>query len=757
MNNRISKFHSEHPDVLYLGIITFSIALYFGYIFLSGKLFFIGDIYTQFYPWKEFFRRAMQCGAAPFWNPYVFSGVPFAADIQKGVFYPLGIFFAFADFQSAFKIYILAHFFIMGYSSYALFKKLGFSPAACTAGVFVFLFNSFTISKINFLSALASYSYIPLIILTLLNYLESGRFYFVPLFGLLFSLSILAGHPPTVVYTVMLILAFAFYQFARGELRMDIKRAFSRFMPLFAGVIAAFILTLPQTGLFLELIGLSSRGAPFEYSMAADTSMSFMNMWAFLMPAGLNGFSTNFLNDWYSYSMGMMNFFSITALFLLLLSFFYPKNRLYKFTLTLVFLAVVISLGRNTPVHSWFFTFFPFFSMLRHPGFAMTLFTLPFSIISAHAVEHIISMSPSHIPFLSRFAYTSGFSKKVNRVFFYLMASLAAAIGLIIINRALFIRTYNLTPQAAINFVTGLFIFTVILGINFLLFYARERGFIRGGFYIFVLLFGLFFEFTFFIGGVNPLIDASIYNYTPKTLQAVQGTDYKILHTQDLTENRIFPGTTLYGAETNFLSSIPSNTSTLYGLSDAGGYNPVEPRVYKSFLNSVFLPGGAVNHDKLNLLNVKYLISRSEISDPALEKIYGGQVNIYRNIYALPVFFTTKNRDSADLIVGQYSWSRKKEYDYTYYAIEATMEKDGYFVFSGSVYPGWRVYVDNIAAPVETCLGIYMGVKVSAGYHNIIFRYFPVNFKWYMALFFAASAAFLYFAVIWPRRPPEKS
>jgi hypothetical protein len=272
----------------------------------------------------------------------------------------------------------------MGYSSYALFKKLGFSPAACTAGVFVFLFNSFTISKINFLSALASYSYIPLIILTLLNYLESGRFYFVPLFGLLFSLSILAGHPPTVVYTVMLILAFAFYQFARGELRMDIKRAFSRFMPLFAGVIAAFILTLPQTGLFLELIGLSSRGAPFEYSMAADTSMSFMNMWAFLMPAGLNGFSTNFLNDWYSYSMGMMNFFSITALFLLLLSFFYPKNRLYKFTLTLVFLAVVISLGRNTPVHSWFFTFFPFFSMLRHPGFAMTLFTLPFSIISAH-------------------------------------------------------------------------------------------------------------------------------------------------------------------------------------------------------------------------------------------------------------------------------------------------------------------------------------------------------------------------------------
>jgi quinol-cytochrome oxidoreductase complex cytochrome b subunit len=50
-----------------------------------------------------------------------------------------------------------------------------------------------------------------------------------------------------------------------------------------------------------------------------------------------------------------------------------------------------------------------------------------------------------------------------------------------------------------------------------------------------------------------------------------------------------------------------------------------------------------------------------------------------------------------------------------------------------------------------------MGVKVSAGYHNIIFRYFPVNFKMYMVLFLAAAAAFLFFAAVWACSPPEKS
>jgi hypothetical protein len=749
IRDTVRDFHSQNPDVLYLGVITAAIAVYFGSIFLSGKFFFIGDIYTQFYPWKEFFHRAMQGGTAPFWNPTVFSGVPFAADIQKGVFYPLGIIFAFMDFPSAYKIYILAHFLIMGYSAYMLLKKLGFSPAPATAGVIVFLFNSFTVSKINFVSALGSYAFIPALILTLMNYLESSRLHFLALFALLFSLSILAGHPPTVVYASMLMLAFAVYQLTIQRSPGGVKSALKSTAFILCALLCALIITLPQTGLFFELLGLSSRGAPFEYNMAAETSMPFMNMWTFLMPGGLNGFSTNFLNDWFYYSMGMMNFFSITALFLLLLSFFYPKNRLYKFSVLMTLLSVVMALGRYTPVHSWFFTFFPFFSQLRHPGFAMTLFTLPFSIIAAFTVEHIISMTPAHVPFLSRFAYTSDFSKKVYRIFIYIMASLVATILLIILNRDPFVKTYSLTPRVALNFVMGLFLFSAILGANFLLFYAREKGLIRGGFYVFTLLSALFMEFIFFIAGVNPLIDQSIYHdFKPSTLQLLQGTNYKLLHTDELSANRLSPGPTLYEAEKSFLSSIPSNTGTLYNLNDAGGYNPVEPRQYSSFLKSAVGPGNTIDHAKLNLLNVKYLISRSEITDPGLDKVYDGPIKIYKNIKALPVFFTTKDRDNVDLIVGQYSWSRKKEFDYTYYDVEATMEKDGYFVFSNNLYPGWRVYVDNIACPIEKCFGIYMCVKVSAGYHRVVFQYLPVNFKWYLAAFFLAAAAFLYFAAV---------
>ena len=94
--------------------------------------------------------------------------------------------------------------------------------------------------------------------------MESGSFYYLPVFGLLFSLRILAGHPPTVIYTVMLVLAFMAYQLARKAPRMDLKKAFSQILPLlFACILAALVLTLPQTGLFLELMGMSSRGRAF--------------------------------------------------------------------------------------------------------------------------------------------------------------------------------------------------------------------------------------------------------------------------------------------------------------------------------------------------------------------------------------------------------------------------------------------------------------------------------------------------------------
>lgn len=750
------KLYTGVPDTLrrsfpYLFILI-SILIFFTPLIFTSNNYFIGDIYTQFYPWKFFLQKSLQSGNSPYWNPLVFSGVPFAADIQKGVFYPLSIFFIFFSFSTAFKIYVITHFLIMGFSSFALLRKFGYNELPSCAGTMVFLFNTFTLSKINFLSALGSYSLMPLILLCLLNFISKKEISYLVLFILSFSLSVLAGHPPTVIYTVLIVFIYGAHEITYKTEKPSLNDIFKSIILLFVSLLFVALLSMPQAGIFYELLNLSSRGASFEYTTAAATSMSFRNLWSFIMPAGINGFSTNFLVDWMSYAMGMLNFFSITGLFLLFLSLFYPKTRLYKLSLFTLALSVIMALGKNTPVHSWFFTFMPFFSLLRHPGFAMTLFVIPCSVIIAFTVQHIQSLTPAHVPLVDRFSYTSDFSKKVFRFFSYFIIIFTIALLLIILNRDMVMKNYNLTPKTELNLICGLFMFIFIFFANFMLFFFMEKNKISANFYLFTIIFLIFFELSYFASGVNPMVSDRIYkNESLKfdTTALIKSSNYKFLHTDDVSSRALTSGNTLLDAQMNFLSTIPSNTGILYGLSDAGGYNPVEPKNYTSYLKGFMKDGGILDYEKLNILNVKYLITLKDISNPNLEKVYDGNVKIFKNLKALPLFFTSSSKDNVDLIVGQYSWSRRNEFDYSQYKVDVSIVKPGYFIFSNNYYPGWTVYVDNKSAVIEKCFGIFMAVKVAEGTHEIIFNYTPTNLKLYYILHFILMLSLICFGITW--------
>ncbi len=729
--------------------ITLCVIIYFSPVFFLPESFFIGDIFTQFYPWKDFLRRCVETGVTPYWNPSVFSGVPFLADIQKGGFYPLGLVFLLLNFAPAFKIYIALHFIIMGVSMYFLLKHLEFSRVPSIVGTLIFLFNTFTVTRINFLSALGAFAWMPLILLSFSMFLKTKKTVYWPLFVLFCALCVLAGHPPTVVYTALLVFAYWLYINLSDRSSFTVSRIINAMFFLFISLAAIFMLSMPQAGMFMELLKLSSRGQSFEYNIAAETSMAFTNMWSMLMPAGLNGFKTNFLRDWILYSMGIMNFFSVSAVFLLVLSFFYPKSRLYTFSLTLAGVSLLLALGKNTPVHAWFFTFLPYFSMLRHPGFAMTLFIIPASIMAAFTVQHINSFTPARAPFIDRFRYMHGISRRVFRLIFYTLCAICALTLLVVINREVVMKTYGLGPKTFSNFIFGLFSFLAIFGFNFALFYFKDKGKISPAFYSCTLIFSIFFELIYFTFGVNPVLPEKIYSpdYKPATVSLLRTSNYKFIHTEAANSANMTGGKTPLEAEYAFLNKIPSNTGIVYGLNDAGGYNPVQPKAYTEFLDSVIQGDSVLDREKLNLLNVKYLVSLSDPGIADFEKIYDNGIMIFKNPKALPMFFTSGGKDKLDLIIGQYSWSRRKELDYTFFKISANIEKDGYFIFSNNYYPGWTVYVDNRTAVIEKCFDIFMGVKVTKGQHEVTFKYSPTHLRDYIMLYGVMAFALLFLGV----------
>ncbi|MDX1521016.1 MAG: hypothetical protein R3264_05280, partial [Anaerolineae bacterium] len=48
-----------------------------------------GDLAPFLYPNYSFAAEHLRQGTIPLWNPHLYSGTPFAADIQSGLFYPI--------------------------------------------------------------------------------------------------------------------------------------------------------------------------------------------------------------------------------------------------------------------------------------------------------------------------------------------------------------------------------------------------------------------------------------------------------------------------------------------------------------------------------------------------------------------------------------------------------------------------------------------------------------------------------------------
>ncbi|HEY7036060.1 MAG TPA: YfhO family protein, partial [Thermomicrobiales bacterium] len=99
------------------------------------------DVITFYLPWYAHLGEALRHLDVPGWNPFVFSGTPFAGDPQSGWAY-LPAMFAFTLFSPipAMKVFAIIHLLVGGLSTYALARVLGMgtTPALVAGTAFAF-------------------------------------------------------------------------------------------------------------------------------------------------------------------------------------------------------------------------------------------------------------------------------------------------------------------------------------------------------------------------------------------------------------------------------------------------------------------------------------------------------------------------------------------------------------------------------------------------------------------------------------------
>ncbi len=230
-------------------LIFTGLSLLFFWRFVAGEFLCWGDAYIQFWPWRHFTRELMLNGQLPLWNPYNFCGVPFAANPQTGVFYPLN-WLALPIPAHAWVSWSAAlHVWLAGIGMTRFLSTHHCSAAAQVLGACAFAFSGCLIARLQFTNHMVSFAGLP----WLLWRYEATRANPVRRamdFAVITALLWLGGHPQVTIIALTTVAAFVIYD------RPDTRSALAILIGLLGGLMLSAIQLLPATELLLN----SSRG-----------------------------------------------------------------------------------------------------------------------------------------------------------------------------------------------------------------------------------------------------------------------------------------------------------------------------------------------------------------------------------------------------------------------------------------------------------------------------------------------------------------
>jgi hypothetical protein len=167
-----------------------------------------GDMAPFLYPNYRFAAASLKRGVIPLWNPYLYGGMPFAADIQSGLFYPpnLALFLLWPEITyRTLEHLAIFHFFLAGVFMYFCLRGLSengqesLSRPSALAGAVAFMFSDLFVVHFGNLNMIAVAAWLPLVFL-LFHRALAGRRISLAAERSLAQLLVPAGSPGPGVY-----------------------------------------------------------------------------------------------------------------------------------------------------------------------------------------------------------------------------------------------------------------------------------------------------------------------------------------------------------------------------------------------------------------------------------------------------------------------------------------------------------------------------------------------------------------------------
>jgi len=161
----------------------------------------LSDLLFQVYPWQLYTTRSLQGGWIPLWNPYSYCGVPFVANAQSAVFYPLHWPAWIVPSMRVFTAAILMKMVLAGLFMAWFLRGLGCGTSACALGSVAFALCGFMTAWLGYAHTNAAIM-LPLLMHAagaLATRPSTGPFLLLAFAG---GVHYLGGHPETSLHIV---------------------------------------------------------------------------------------------------------------------------------------------------------------------------------------------------------------------------------------------------------------------------------------------------------------------------------------------------------------------------------------------------------------------------------------------------------------------------------------------------------------------------------------------------------------------------
>jgi len=733
------------------------------------------DLTTTHYPNAYFLRRAViEDHEIPLWSPTILSGYPFAANPLSGLWYPPGWLALCLPLPFGFNLILSIHLIFGGLGMYRLLHKEGVGHLPALFGAIAFesmpkWFAHYGAGHLTLLYAVAwtpwllgfrdeiiaanplritkgGYGLRYIAVRTWFTCMQPGVFLamifladprWAPYAGLMWWAYVLShsqaqvkirqespnthshiSNPREVNRSTthsLLLLIGVIIRKARSYVKSMVQRLETIKNPLISLVnqtILATLLSAPLGLPLLEYTRLSTRA-----SLKTEDILAFSLPWSHLLGLIFPDFGG--FQEWMLYPGGSIFVMALLAV----IWKNHPAKK--KFWIFILLITILFSLGSNLPFLSALANL-PGFNLLRVPTRALFLTGMACAVLAAFGLDRLLQGVAS-VEFRRAGLGLTG-----------LVAFILVLTGTFYVLTGVFSTSFTLGAAA---------ITTTAIWVGLLLWKKIAlKIWVVGIFGIALLDFA-----AVDLASYAPRSPEIVLSEAEATAKYITDNPIKSYQPQSDLNNSIIDGSDPLFRVYSPSYSIPQQTGARYELELTDGVDPLQLKGYANFMDkasgvlrtgySVTLPPFAGDPKSINatyipdpqlmgLLNVGYVVSEFELALDRLNKVAQfGQTRIYENDAFLPrVWITQEELSQVNSLTGLPSISdyprieQMKPNKLTLHA-----KGPGLLVLSEVVYPGWQVWVDGKRSEIQPVFGIFRGVMLEEGEHDLVFVFRPLS------------------------------